>query len=228
MKDMDTIIFHGSDRVVKKPEFGLGKPYNDYGRGFYCTEHLDMAMEWAVGSNSDGFANEYLIDYDGLTIVDLDSSEFTTLHWLAVLLEHRWFDVRAPLAHEARNYLLENFAVDLSKADVVQGYRADDSYFMFAQDFIGGAISYRQLKLAMHLGDLGKQIMIKSERAFERLQFRQALDVPCSVWLPRRELRDRQARERYFNHERNARRPGDFFIASIIDEGMDANDDRLR
>ena len=221
-------LYHGSDHIVEAPAFGLGKPYNDYSLGFYCTQHPDMAGEWAVGFDHDGFVNEYDFDTNGLEIVDLDALEFTTLHWLAVLLANRWFDVRAPIANEAREYLLANFAVDLSKADVVEGYRADDSYFTFAQDFINGTISYRQLGNAMRLGELGRQVVVKSERAFSRLQFLDAQEAPRSVWLPRRERRDREAREQYFDHERNARKKGDLFITQIIDEEMGPNDDRLR
>ncbi|HQB77113.1 MAG TPA: efflux RND transporter permease subunit, partial [Tenuifilaceae bacterium] len=40
-------IFHGSDHIIEKPIFGQGKPYNDYGLGFYCTESIDMAKELA-------------------------------------------------------------------------------------------------------------------------------------------------------------------------------------
>ena len=221
-------LYHGSDHIVEAPTFGLGKPYNDYGLGFYCTQHPDMAGEWAVGFDHDGFVNEYDFDTNGLKIVDLDAPEFTTLHWLAVLLANRWFDVRAPIANEAREYLLANFSVDLSKADVVEGYRADDSYFTFAQDFINGTISYRQLGNAMRLGELGRQVVVKSERAFSRLQFLDAQEAPRSIWLPRRERRDREAREQYFDHERNARKKGDLFITQIIDEEMGPHDDRLR
>ena len=221
-------LYHGSDHIVEAPTYGLGKPYNDYGLGFYCTQHPDMAGEWAVGFDHDGFVNEYDFDTNGLEIVDLDALEFTTLHWLAVLLANRWFDVRAPIANDAREYLLANFVVDLSKADVVEGYRADDSYFTFAQDFINGTISYRQLGNAMRLGELGRQVVVKSERAFSRLQFLDAQEAPRSVWLPRRERRDREAREQYFDHERNARKKGDLFITHIIDEEMGPHDDRLR
>ena len=221
-------LYHGSDHIVEAPTFGLGKPYNDYGLGFYCTQHPDMAGEWAVGFDHDGFVNEYDFDTNGLEIVDLDAQEFTTLHWLAVLLANRWFDVRAPIANEAREYLLANFSVDLSKADVVEGYRADDSYFTFAQNFINGTISYRQLGNAMRLGELGRQVVVKSERAFSRLQFLDTQEAPRSVWLPRRERRDREAREQYFDHERNARKKGDLLITQIIDEEVGPNDDRLR
>ena len=30
---------------------------NDYGRGFYCTEKIDLAKEWAVADLHDGHAS---------------------------------------------------------------------------------------------------------------------------------------------------------------------------
>lgn len=221
-------LFHGSEELLEKPVFGAGKPYNDYGLGFYCTEHKELAMEWAVGFDHSGYVNEYVADFVGLNVIDLDDDGFTTLHWLAVLLQNRWFDVRAPLANEARSYLLQSFLPDLSTADVVEGCRADDSYFSFAQDFISGAISYQQLGRAMQLGDLGKQVMLKSERAFDCIKFVQAIPAPKETWLPRREQRDRNARDQYFKHHRNMRGNGDLFITQILDERIGVDDVRLQ
>ena len=54
-KQMKRKIYHGSSEIIEKPEFGYGKPYNDYGLGFYCTEQIDMAREWGVSKEEDGF-----------------------------------------------------------------------------------------------------------------------------------------------------------------------------
>ena len=224
---MSKIIFHGSDHIIESPRFGFGKGYNDYGLAFYCTAHIDMACEWAVGNGSSGFANKYRFDDEGLNTVNLNGEEFTTLHWLTVLLENRLFDVHAPLANAARRYLIDNFSVDLSAADVVKGYRADDCYFSFAQDFLSGAISYRQLQQAMRLGNLGQQIAIKSERAFERLTFVDALPAPKGEWLPRRQQRDLSARLQYLDTQQLAHKKGDLYVAQIIDEEMRPGDARL-
>ena len=51
-------IFHGSRRIIEKPVWGEGNPHNDYGLGFYCTESLELAKEWGVSDETDGFANE--------------------------------------------------------------------------------------------------------------------------------------------------------------------------
>ena len=52
-------LYHGSKDIVKVPVYGKGKRYNDYGLGFYCTEDLDLAMEWAVDLDHNGYANQY-------------------------------------------------------------------------------------------------------------------------------------------------------------------------
>ncbi len=40
-------IYHGSPFEIPRPLLSRGKPHNDYGRGFYCTEDIEMAREWA-------------------------------------------------------------------------------------------------------------------------------------------------------------------------------------
>ncbi|RGC51893.1 DUF3990 domain-containing protein [Absiella sp. AM29-15] len=45
-----------------QPIYGLGKNYNDYGQGFYCTENLELAKEWACTENLEGYANQYQLD----------------------------------------------------------------------------------------------------------------------------------------------------------------------
>ena len=66
------IIYHGSKNIISSPSFGIGNPKNDYGLGFYCTENLELAKEWACTSNiQNGYANIYEIDIRNLKILDL-------------------------------------------------------------------------------------------------------------------------------------------------------------
>ena len=221
-------LYHGSENRIEKPVFGYGKKYNDYGLGFYCTESAEMAKEWAVGADRNGFANEYELDMEGLTVLNLHDPQFCILHWLSVLLQNREFEMSSLLAQEAKDYLVENFTPDYQSYDVIVGYRADDSYFSFAQDFISGTISYRQLSNAMHLGKLGQQVVLKSEKAFAQLTFVNAKVARAEEWFAKKQLRDKSARAEYFNSERNKRRRGDLFITQIMDEEMKADDERLR
>ena len=164
-------IFHGSNQIVKIPLFGIGKPNNDYGMGFYCTEDLSIAKEWGVTKTANGYANIYNIDLDNLSILSLNSDAFTVLHWLAILLENRSFDVSSVLALVAKDYLVKYYLPNYKEYDVITGYRADDSYFSFAQDFINGAISVRQLANALRLGNLGTQFVLKRKKAFNSISF---------------------------------------------------------
>lgn len=221
-------IYHGSDHVIERPQYKLGKPYNDYGFGFYCTETLDMAKEWGASIQKDGFANIYEIDCNGLSILNLNKEPYGLLHWLYVLLNNRTFQITSPLAIEAMEYLNQTFAIDYENPDVIVGYRADDSYFSFASDFINGAISYRQLSRAMYLGKLGEQFVLKSEKAFGAIRFIDCEIAPHEEWFAKRKQRDEEARKQYFNVERNRRQPGDIYITHIIDEAIQPDDARLR
>ena len=172
--------------------------------------------------------NCYEMDCEGLRILELNAPEYCILHWLAVLLENREFDMPSGLALEAKEYLLANFSIDYKSYDIIVGYRADDSYFSFAQDFINGTISYRQLNNAMHLGKLGLQFVLKSRTSFDRIRFIGSEIAESSKWYAKKMLRDKAARREYFNVERNRRQRGDIYITQIMDEEMMPNDLRLR
>ncbi len=116
------IIYHGSKDEIHVPKYGKGKSYNDYGRGFYCTENIELAKEWSCTESHDGYANIYKIDTEELHFLNLNSEEFTILHWLSLLLENRSFRLTNRIAKRAKDYLLNNFHVDLSGCDVVTGY----------------------------------------------------------------------------------------------------------
>lgn len=221
-------IYHGSARIIEQPLYGYGKKYNDYGMGFYCTDILEMAKEWGAGKDQDGYANCYELDCSQLKILNLNSESYCILHWLAILLQNREFDVPSALALEAKEYLLKNFLIDYEACDIMIGYRADDSYFSFAQDFINGTISYRQLNNAMHLGKLGQQFVLKSKTAFERIRFVGYELAGSTEWYAKKMLRDRAARREYFDVERNRRQRGDLYIMQIMDEEMRSDDSRLR
>ena len=100
-------LYHGSVGIIERPELGKGNRKNDYGVGFYCTEHWELAKEWACSTGKDGFVNCYELDMSGMTVCDL--TKLHILNWMAILLENRTFDLSAGLASAARDYMLETF-----------------------------------------------------------------------------------------------------------------------
>lgn len=190
-------LYHGSTTVIEQPVFGFGNPRNDYGLGFYCTPSHDLACEWACPDRVDGYVNRYELDQNGLKVCDLEAQPYGTLHWLSVLVRNRTFYETTPLMSDMKKLLLERFDVPIDGFDVIVGYRADDSYFSFARAFLDNRISMRQLERAMRLGKLGRQIVLKSRRAFDAVSFLGAESVDASVWHGRRVKRDQRAREAY-------------------------------
>ena len=124
METLAIDLWHGSSRVIKHPEYGLGKPNNDYGRGFYCTRSVELAKEWACAGLDDGFANRYTLATNGLTFLDLSQPPYTILNWLALLVENRRFQPTTTVAAQGIEYLKQVFLPDTSQSDVIVGYRA--------------------------------------------------------------------------------------------------------
>ena len=196
---MDRIItiYHGSEQIVEVPTFGLGRQNNDFGLGFYCTESEELAKEWAVSSIRSGFSNRYTLDTEYLNILNLNSPDYTILNWIAVLVEHRLFTIKTPVARRAKRYLIDNFGVNVNAFDLITGYRADDSYFDYAESFLNNGISVQQLARAMRLGKLGEQIVIKSKFAFSKLRY-EGFDVAeKEKYYVLRKARDDEANQTY-------------------------------
>lgn len=205
-------LYHGSDKIISEPKCNLGKKYNDYGQGLYCTKHIELAKEWAVDEGRDGFVNIYEIDLAGMKILDLNSDSYSILHWLTVLLEHRNISVNTPVAIDGLEYLKEHYHVALDDYDLIIGYRADDSYFSFARAFISNSISVSQLQQAMYLGELGIQYFIKSEKAFSKLKFIEAIPVDLAEYYSNKVLRDSNARKNYKRITESVDKNGTFLL----------------
>ena len=152
------VIFHGSERIIENPVFGYGKKHNDYGMGFYCTENRNLAMEWAVEINRDGYANQYDLNIQG---------------------------------------------------------------------FLNNAISVQQLSRAMKYGNLGEQIVLKSERAFDSVMFQKSQVAYSQIWYPQKESRDVMARQQYFNENKNPFKKGEIYMLKILEEEILADDLRI-
>lgn len=163
----------------------------------------------------------------GLTL-HLTGGEYHILNWLYVLLENRKFRITGDVAKRAKEYISENFLEDYKSYDIIIGYRADDSYFSFASAFLNNTISLTQLERAMVLGKLGEQVVVMSERTFERLVFVEAIPASKEVYYPQKLARDTAAREEFRAEKNNASIFTDKYILDIMREGWKNDDDRLQ
>lgn len=218
-------LYHGSERIIESPTFGLGKQNNDFGLGFYCTESEELAKEWAVSSLCNGFVNRYSLDTEYLKILNLNNPDYTILNWIAVLVAHRLFSIKSPAAQRAKRYLIDNFGVNVNAYDLIIGYRADDSYFDFAASFLNNGISVQQLANAMRLGKLGEQIVIKSKYAFSLLHYDGFSIAEKEKYYVRRKARNDEADQLYsdiLEEETDG-----LYILDIIRGGIQNDDPRI-
>jgi hypothetical protein len=221
-------VYHGSPSVVEKPTFGVGNPRNDYGPGFYTTRDIELAKEWACPEPGiDGYANEYTLTVSGLIVYDLAREGYHILNWLALLLNNRDFRISNDVAGSAKAYVLEKFMPKVDDADVLIGYRADDSYFAFANSFLNSTLSLKQLESAMYLGNLGEQTVLVSERAFSQLRFQTSHIARSNIYHVKRVSRDKAAR-RIYREQRSLRQTIDaVYVMDIIRGEWKNNDVRL-
>ena len=218
-------IYHGSKQIVEVPVFGEGKKNNDFGLGFYCTESNDLAKEWAVSSLRDGFSNRYTLDTEHLNILNLNSSDYTILNWIAVLVGHRVFSIKTPVARRAKQYLIDNFSVNVNAFDLIVGYRADDSYFDYAEAFVNNGITVEQLARAMRLGKLGEQIVIKSQFAFSKIKYKGFESADKNTYYALRKARDDDANKTYL--EILEEEADGLYIQDIMRGGIKNDDTRI-
>lgn len=218
-------IYHGSKQVVEVPTFGLGRKNNDFGLGFYCTKSNALAKEWAVSSLRDGFSNRYTLETEYLNILNLNSPDYTILNWIAVLVEHRLFSIRTPIVRRAKQYLVEHFGINVNAFDLIVGYRADDSYFDFAEAFLSNAITVEQLSRAMRLGKLGEQIVLKSQYAFSKIKFEGFEVARKDEFYVLRKARNDEASQTYLGIQEEE---GDgLYILDIMRGGITNDDPRI-
>lgn len=219
------IVYHGSKEIISKPTFGKGKLHNDFGLGFYCTEYQHLSKEWAVNMNKDGYCNKYELDMTCLNILNLNNEKYSILNWIAILVEHRLFSIDNPGVRKARQYLIDNFSINVNSYDAIIGYRADDFYFDYAEQFLNNSITVTQLGKAMQLGKLGEQIVIKSQFGFDSLTYLQSTKVLYEEYYKLKQERTHNANKEFL--EILEQEDDGLYIQDIIKGGIKNDDARI-
>ena len=177
MRSEDTIlVYHGSDHIIQTPQYLGGKEDDDYGNGFYTTEYEERARSWAVlnGDPARAIVNKYELDLSGLEILDLH--QCGVLAWVAEVISHRGTNQDA--SDILGNRLVEMYKVDSGAYDIIQGYRADDSYTQVIEAFLLNQINIAEVERLFYKGSLGNQIFLKSEKAFQHIKWLTSYETP--------------------------------------------------
>ena len=156
--------------------------------------------------------HSYDFDTEGLKVLNLLDGTHTVLNWMALLLQFRTFKLDSEVAVDARDYLIGHYSIDLTGFDVVIGYRADDSYFQYAESFVSN-----------------EQTVVISQKGFDRLHFVNAYPVSKSVYYPKFLDRDTKARDTYRKEIKKSKSyRDDIFVLDILREEMSNDDPRIQ
>lgn len=203
-EDNNVKLFHGSCEKIEKPLYGYGRFDNDYGRGFYTTKIFEKAASWArnMGNSDKAIVNEYEINLSPLNVVNL--KDYGVLAWIAEIAANR--AIKSELSEEFLPEFVEKYRPNTSKADIIIGYRADDSYTDVVSAFVDGLLNCDEVKRLFYRGNLGEQYFIKSEKAFQALHFSCYSDVSHYVNAEQttQEVIARQEVFRFINQRRLA------------------------
>lgn len=137
-----------------------------------------------------------MLNTSDLKILELDSRN--TIEWISILYANRGPGQDVVVNADYHNWLMSNVRKDINEYDCITGMRADDSYYRFVNMFVSGTFTDRQVNRMLNAGNLGKQFVLMSKEAFDRIKFLGADELDFKYWKRLAEKRDRIARDTLF------------------------------
>lgn len=161
-KGHNVLVFHGSRNGLEFPiDFKHSKSLNDFGRGFYLGETLDQASIFVSGYNN----NESRVYAFSLNKIDLKILKFNVnQEWMLAIAYYR-----NQINKYSNNKIIKKIIKDVDSADVIIAPIADNRMYDIIREFLDGYISDEVCLHALAATNLGKQYVLKSKKALNRL-----------------------------------------------------------
>lgn len=93
---------------------------------------------------------------------------------------------------------------------------------------MNNTISCQRLAEALRLGNLGEQIVIRSQKAFDSLKFLGYEIAEADVYYPLRKQRNEKARLEFLSDKRGPFDPNSLYLNEILRGGVKPDDPRIR
>lgn len=175
-------LFHTSFSIVEKPSITEGRKNADFAQGFYLSDDEEFSKRWARRRKGmTTYLNSYTLHEEDLRIKTFSQDE-------------EWFD-----------YIFANRAgkIDsLKDYDVIIGPIANDTLYDTWGMLTSGVLDKDTSLKCLKIGNVYRQIVIKSEKALHNLHFTKAVELDASKV---QKYRDAVAREEEVFQEEFAR-----------------------
>ncbi len=144
-------LFHAGYVEIKNPDIHRGRKNADFGQGFYLSDSHEFAGRWVrEKTGSDIIINSYELDEEGLSVKSFER-------------DREWFE-----------YIFSNRRVKpdaMTGVDVIIGPIANDTIYNTLGIITSGFLSDDEAMQLLCVGPIYRQIVIKSQKAADRLKF---------------------------------------------------------
>lgn len=159
-KGSTRVLFHGSKEGLSGSiQIDRTREQNDFGKGFYCGESLAQSAMFVSGFPNSSI---YIASFD-TSGLKKKSFEVERAWMLAVAI------YRGKLDEYMENEEIRRIIDDVEAADYIVAPIADNRMFEIIDSFIEGEITDIQCQHCLSATDLGKQFVLRTEKAIGRL-----------------------------------------------------------
>lgn len=157
-----TFLYHGSRKGIDgQIDIEHSKENNDLGNGFYLGETLEQSSMFVSDDDK-----SHVYSY-GLYLDDLNVFEFKHDTDWAITVSYN----RGLLNEYTRSKKLEKILNKSKNADVIIAPIADNRMYAIIEEFVSGNITAQACAYALSALDLGKQYVLKTSKAIDKLRF---------------------------------------------------------
>lgn len=166
-KKNSVILYHGSKFGFNKIDVNGSKEFSDFSNGFYTSMKYESALAF-IEKNPNSSIYVFEIDTKDLNVLTLDSS----LDWMILISYYRGY-----LNEYSNSKVLTDILKKMNDIDIVVAPIANNKMFQILSDFALGNITSSEAIHSLSASRLGLQYVFKSQRAINKLQFKERLYI---------------------------------------------------
>ncbi len=160
-KDTDKLIlFHGAKNQIENITFDGSRKNCDFGSGFYLGESYYQSVNF-ICEKPKGSVYMFIFDDRDLKIKEFECG----LDWIIAICYYR-----GKIEKYKDHPMVKKVIKQVEEADVIIAPIADNKMFQIMQLFAEGEITTTQAFYSLSSSTLGKQYVLKSEKAINKLQ----------------------------------------------------------